>query len=263
MRRAVQLALLAALGAALPAYAFSRIAPDSKERLLLACSAGVSLLGFLLTVYLIPPVTSKTSARGIAGKDLNKRGTPAGDVAIPEAAGLAVGCAYLLCIIGFEMVHYYDVHSLVGWVASGFTGPAPRAEPSISDSWLVDYNAALATIGFMLFLGFADDVLDIRWRVKLLLPLAAALPLLAAYSGGTGIVIPKPLQAWVGLPAFMELGILYKVCVLLAAAGAWTGVPACAHSAGSAWCCCLLQMGRHRDTPCMLRQLMGGQCGRS
>ena len=30
----------------------------------------------------------------------------------------------------------------------------------IPDSWLVDYNAALATIGFMMFLGFADDVLD-------------------------------------------------------------------------------------------------------
>lgn len=29
---------------------------------------------------------------------------------------------------------------------------------------LVDYNAALATICFMLFLGFADDVLDIPWR---------------------------------------------------------------------------------------------------
>ncbi len=29
---------------------------------------------------------------------------------------------------------------------------------------LVDYNAALATVCFMLFLGFADDVLDIPWR---------------------------------------------------------------------------------------------------
>ena len=31
---------------------------------------------------------------------------------------------------------------------------------AIPESWLVDYNAALATIGFMMFLGFADDVLD-------------------------------------------------------------------------------------------------------
>lgn len=47
----------------------------------------------------------------------------------------------------------------------------------IGDAWLVDYNAALATICFMLFLGFADDVLDIPWRVKLLLPALASLPL--------------------------------------------------------------------------------------
>jgi UDP-N-acetylmuramyl pentapeptide phosphotransferase/UDP-N-acetylglucosamine-1-phosphate transferase len=38
----------------------------------------------------------------------------------------------------------------------------------------------------MLFLGFADDVLDIPWRVKLALPALASLPLLIAYSGGTG-----------------------------------------------------------------------------
>lgn len=41
------------------------------------------------------------------------------------------------------------------------TGDSPKLE-TIPDSWLVDYNAALATIGFMMFLGFADDVLDIR-----------------------------------------------------------------------------------------------------
>jgi UDP-N-acetylglucosamine--dolichyl-phosphate N-acetylglucosaminephosphotransferase len=30
--------------------------------------------------------------------------------------------------------------------------------------WLLEYNAALASICFMLFLGFVDDVLDIPWR---------------------------------------------------------------------------------------------------
>ena len=31
--------------------------------------------------------------------------------------------------------------------------------------WLVEYNAALASICFMTLLGFVDDVLDIPWRV--------------------------------------------------------------------------------------------------
>ncbi len=182
---------------------------DAKIQALIAASAAVGVLGFFMTRYLIPPVTSKTAARGICGKDLNKKGTPAGDTPIPEAAGLAVGCAFLLCIICFELLHYYDVGSLVSYVRSGFQG-SPKLQ-MISDSWLVDYNAALATIGFMLFLGFADDVLDIRWRVKILLPLFAALPLLVAYSGGTGIVLPKPLQALLGLPAYLDIGVLYKV----------------------------------------------------
>lgn len=31
--------------------------------------------------------------------------------------------------------------------------------------WLVEYNAALASICFMILLGFVDDVLDVPWRV--------------------------------------------------------------------------------------------------
>jgi UDP-N-acetylglucosamine--dolichyl-phosphate N-acetylglucosaminephosphotransferase len=62
----------------------------------------------------------------------------------------------------------------------------------------------------MLFLGFADDVLDVPWRVKLALPALASLPLLIAYSGGTGVVVPRPLRALLpALPARLELGALY------------------------------------------------------
>ena len=66
----------------------------------------------------------------------------------------------------------------------------------------------------MLFLGFADDVLDIPWRVKLTLPTLASLPLVLAYGGGTGIAIPKPLVAGLGLPGYLELGLLYKAPAL-------------------------------------------------
>ncbi|CAL5434435.1 unnamed protein product [Camellia sinensis] len=31
--------------------------------------------------------------------------------------------------------------------------------------WLVEYNAALASICFMILLGFVNDVLDVPWRV--------------------------------------------------------------------------------------------------
>ena len=99
-------------------------------------------------------------------------------------------------------------------VSSGFEGPI-RVE-AVSADWHVDYNAALATICFMLFLGFADDVLDIPWRVKLTLPALAALPLVLAYGGGTGISIPKPLRV-VGLPTYLELGLLYRIYIVMLA----------------------------------------------
>ncbi len=74
----------------------------------------------------------------------------------------------------------------------------------------MEYLAALHSIGFMLFLGFADDVVDLPWRYKLILPTIATLPLLMAYSGATYIVLPKPLVWFLGLSG-LELGLLYQV----------------------------------------------------
>lgn len=80
---------------------------------------------------------------------------------------------------------------------------------------LVDYNAALATICFMLFLGFADDVLDIPWRVKLALPCIASLPLIIAYSGGTSIVLPRPLRLGpLAALKILHLGPLYYLYMI-------------------------------------------------
>ncbi|KAG6515687.1 hypothetical protein ZIOFF_026116 [Zingiber officinale] len=76
--------------------------------------------------------------------------------------------------------------------------------------WLVEYNAALASICFMILLGFVDDVLDVPWRVKLVLPSFATLPLLMAYAGHTTIIIPKPLIQYVGV-AVLDLGWIYKL----------------------------------------------------
>jgi UDP-N-acetylglucosamine--dolichyl-phosphate N-acetylglucosaminephosphotransferase len=212
MGRVLQLAALAVLGLMGPAYAVSQIA-DEKTRRSIYLSCAVSIIAFFATRYLIPKVAAKTLKRGICGKDINKRGTPAGEVPVPESAGLAPGCVFLLCIIVTELLHYYDANSIVGFIQSGLKGQI--TQEAISDAWLVDYNAALATIAFMLFLGFADDVLDVPWRVKLVLPLFAAMPLLVAYSGGTSILLPKPLQAALGLPAILHLGVLYKIYMVL------------------------------------------------
>ncbi|KAK9272090.1 hypothetical protein L1049_002459 [Liquidambar formosana] len=105
----------------------------------------------------------------------------------PESLGIVIGIVFLVVAILFQF--------------SNFT----------SDSnWLVEYNAALASICFMTLLGFVDDVLDVPWRVKLVLPSFAALPLLMAYAGHTTIIIPKPLIPYVGLEV-LDLGWIYKL----------------------------------------------------
>jgi UDP-N-acetylglucosamine--dolichyl-phosphate N-acetylglucosaminephosphotransferase len=68
-------------------------------------------------------------------------------------------------------------------------------------AWLVkleEYNAALAATIFMIFLGFADDVLELRWRYKLILPTVASLPLLISYAGSTTVILPNPFAAVFG-----------------------------------------------------------------
>lgn len=74
---------------------------------------------------------------------------------------------------------------------------------------LVQLIGALLAICCMIFLGFADDVLNLRWRHKLLLPTLASLPLLMVYFtnfGNTVIVVPKPFRALLGLN--LDLGEL-------------------------------------------------------
>ena len=75
---------------------------------------------------------------------------------------------------------------------------------------LVKLVAALLSICCMLLLGFADDVLDLRWRHKLLLPTIASLPLLMVYYvtfNATTIIVPKPFRFWFGFS--VNLGKFY------------------------------------------------------
>jgi UDP-N-acetylglucosamine--dolichyl-phosphate N-acetylglucosaminephosphotransferase len=61
----------------------------------------------------------------------------------------------------------------------------------------------------MIFLGFTDDTLELKWRYKLILPTVASLPLLASYSGNTALYVPVPFQHL--LMADGDLTVLGKV----------------------------------------------------
>ncbi|KAI8559095.1 hypothetical protein RHMOL_Rhmol04G0148000 [Rhododendron molle] len=162
-------------------FSHYNIEPDLKRSILI--NAVLSSVAFLVTLSMIPVASRYVLRRNLFGYDINKKGTPQGSVKVPESLGIVVGIVFLVFAILFQ--HF------------NFT----------SDSiWLVEYNAALASICFMILLGFVDDVLDVPWRVKLVLPSIAALPLLMAYAGHTTIVIPKPLVPYLGLE-ILDLGM--------------------------------------------------------
>lgn len=85
----------------------------------------------------------------------------------------------------------------------------------------MEFLAALLSICCMLLLGFADDVLNLRWRHKLLLPTIASLPLLMVYYinfNSTLIIVPKPLRSWFGFSVnlwifyYLYMGMLAVFC---------------------------------------------------
>lgn len=70
--------------------------------------------------------------------------------ASPEALGIVCGVVFVVCIILGQLVF------------------------ATSPDALARLNAALLSVCFMVALGFADDVLDLRWRYKLVLPTVRA-----------------------------------------------------------------------------------------
>ena len=68
--------------------------------------------------------------------------------------------------------------------------------------------------------GFADDVLDLRWRHKFIMPIAATLPMLLVYAAGpagvTTVTVPTALQAPLG-QTYVDLGLLYHVFMMFVA----------------------------------------------
>ncbi|XP_073142949.1 uncharacterized protein [Henckelia pumila] len=166
---------------------FSRYNIDYQLKKSILINAFVSFLGFCITTFMIPVASKYVLRRNLFGYDINKKGTPEGSIKVPESLGIVVGIVFLVVAILFQYFNF-----------------------TADSNWLVEYNAALASICFMMLLGFVDDVLDVPWRVKLVLPSIATLPLLMAYAGHTTIVIPKPLVPYIGLE-ILDLGWVYKL----------------------------------------------------
>ncbi|CAF5123650.1 unnamed protein product, partial [Rotaria magnacalcarata] len=114
----------------------------------------ISIVGSIIVNRLIPILKEKFIKAQLWGHDLNKRNSK--EVKIAESQGvLAAGIFLVLMFIMIAVVFSEHLHP---------TSVFPHKK-------FVEYLAALLSICCMVLLGFADDVLDLRWSVKLLLPL--------------------------------------------------------------------------------------------
>ena len=197
----------------------------------LGASALLSLAGYFGTLRMAVAAAPLFIKAGLKGIDLNKPGTkrdargelvrPIEGPVVPEAMG-AIACAvYLVTMfmfIPFPFLHDFDSWGApVGGSWRGGSGSSAAAAQVASAqgtpfhlplAHISKFLCALLAICCICFLGFADDVLDLRWRDRLSLPLAASLPLLMVYAvdgGGTRIIIPRVFASLLG-PS-MELGI--------------------------------------------------------
>ena len=74
----------------------------------------------------------------------------------------------------------------------------------------VEYFAALLSICLVVLLGFIDDVIDLKWRHKFIVPTIASVPVLVAYKGLTCVVVPKLLRGIIGAQ-LVDVEFIYYV----------------------------------------------------
>lgn len=69
---------------------------DERTRYCILTSAAVSVVGFALTLRLIPLTKAYTLKAGLFGLDINKKGSREGEKKVPESLGLASGVVFLV-----------------------------------------------------------------------------------------------------------------------------------------------------------------------
>ena len=117
----------------------------------LAKSALLVWVAYEATRRSTPRLMRQLRAAGITGRDLNK-GSKGKE--LPEALGLAAGYIVLMLAV-----------AALPFVAARRT----------------EYYAAVLAASMTLTIGLADDILELKFRTKLVLPFLAALPLLVSH----------------------------------------------------------------------------------
>lgn len=177
-------------------------------------------IGFILTFIMIPPFMDMFLKKGKYGVDINKvenymnKEDPNRKL-IPECLGLVSSVSFLVVLILYVFLGQKLIRNNLRKTYT--INNKLKSLEEINNSFLYDQQLAsiLISIVFMILLGFVDDILDLRWRYKLVLPAIASIPLVVAYPGYSAINLPKFLKFFNNVDSnpnvyILELGIVYK-----------------------------------------------------
>jgi len=131
---------------------------------MIALPFGVAALAAIL---LFPRVIRRLQKAGIVGKDVNKPDKPE----VAEMGGLVIVMAFAVGVCA----------------AIGLSRFAPEAIPGLQREQLL---ATLASVLIIAMIGVFDDLIHVRKPLKMIAPIAAALPLIAVKAGAPTIKFP-------------------------------------------------------------------------
>ncbi|KAJ5396160.1 uncharacterized protein N7487_010463 [Penicillium crustosum] len=179
--------------------------------------ASIALCGIVFAVAFslirwLGPVFLKA---GLKGKDMAKPSRPE----IPETMGAVCAVVYLMSLIMFIPFAFYK--DIVAATSGGGNRDVVIESQHIENGRflhrfphgkLASYLSGLLSLQSVVILGIGDDLFDIRWRHKVLIPAFSAIPMLIVYFvdfGVTQVVVPMPLQPYLG--DVVDLGWLYYI----------------------------------------------------
>ncbi|KAF2999879.1 tunicamycin resistance protein [Curvularia kusanoi] len=119
----------------------------------------------------------------------------------------------LIASIAFSALAFAACYALIRWLGDAFMRRGFKGK----DLCKAKKTEIPETMGAcIVLLGIGDDLFDIRWRHKVLIPAVASIPMLIVYFvdfGVTQMVVPLPLRPYLG--ELFDLGWLYYIYMAL------------------------------------------------
>jgi len=139
-----------------------------------------AVLSYTITTKLIPHLKDS----GISGRDMNKGENPI----IAEMGGLAVVAAFVIAVMGVLFMNTLGI-----WM------PVKGMDPTL-------LMAGALTVVLAAFIGVVDDLISLKQWQKAIIPIVAAVPLIAVKAGVSTM--------WIPFFGVVEFGIFFYVLII-------------------------------------------------